>query len=54
MVGRIDAAARIAVFVPGAADGVVLFDDGEGDAGLLQADGGAGGGAVGTCRRAGQ
>ena len=36
MVRRIDAAAGIDVLVPGAADGVVLLQDDEGDAGLLQ------------------
>lgn len=40
MVGRIDAASRIDVFIPGAANGSVLFQDDEGDAGLLQLDAG--------------
>ena len=41
MVGRIDTAAGISVFVPGAADGVVLLEDHEPDAGFAQLDGGA-------------
>ena len=40
MVGRIDAAAGVYVFIPGAADGIVLLDDDEGDAGLPQLNGG--------------
>ena len=38
MVGGVDAATRIAVLVPGAADGVILLDDGEGDPRFLQLD----------------
>ena len=40
MIGVVDPAARIGVFVPGAADIGVLLDDLERDAGLLQADAG--------------
>ncbi len=36
MVRRIDAAAGIDVFIPGAADSIVLFQDNKRDAGLLQ------------------
>jgi hypothetical protein len=41
VIGRVDAAAGIGVLVPGAAHGGILFHDGERDAGLLQANGGA-------------
>ena len=37
MVGDVDAAARVLILVPGAADGVVLLDQGEGNARFLQA-----------------
>jgi hypothetical protein len=36
VVGGVDAAARICVFIPGAADGRVLLEDDKGNAGLLQ------------------
>lgn len=45
---QVDAAAGAAVFIPSAADRVGLFDDGERDAGLLQADCGAHAGYAGA------
>ena len=38
MIGRIHAAARIVVFIPGAAHGIVLFENREGQPGFLQLD----------------
>ena len=48
MVRRIDGAAGIPVLQPGAADGIVLLQDLEGDPHLLEPDGGAEAGETGA------
>ncbi len=48
MIRRIDAAAGIAVLIPGAANGVVLLEDDKGDAGLAQLNAGVEAGHAGS------